>query len=102
MKRHGRAYWQRAVERFERQRLTQEAFCAAQDLNVGTFRSWLYRLRRESGAAVPAFVEVVSSAKSSASESCVLRIGSAELRFAERPDAVYLGALLRAAAGERP
>lgn len=100
MKRHGRAYWQRAVDRFERQALAQEAFCAAHDLNAGTFRSWLYRLRREAQTPEAAFVEVVSSMESGAVFACVVRIGSAELQFGERPDAVYLGAVLRAAAGD--
>lgn len=100
MKRHRRAYWQRAVDKFERQGLAQEAFCAAHDLNAGTFRSWLYRLRREAQTPEPAFVEVVSSMESGSVDGCVVRIGSAELRFVERPDAVYLGALLRVAAGD--
>lgn len=101
MKRHERAYWQRAVDRFERQGLTQEEFCAAHELNAGTFRSWLYRLRREAQTPEAAFVEVVSQSMDTvAAVACVVRIGSAEVRFGERPDAVYLGALLAAAAGD--
>jgi hypothetical protein len=100
MKRLGRAHWQRAIAKFERSALTQEAFCEANGLNVGTFRSWLYRLRREQTASEPSFVEVVSSAPPASTDACVVRAGEVELRFAERPDATYLGALLRAAASE--
>jgi hypothetical protein len=100
MARQGRGYWERAVRKFEASELTQEAFCEAQGLTVGTFRSWLYRLRRERGAGMPAFVEVVASKESFARQACVVRIGGAELRFESLPDVQYLGALLRAGSSE--
>ena len=99
MARLGRSYWQRVVRKFDKSGLSQEAFCEVHGLSVGTFRSWLYRLRRESGSSAPKFVEVIAS-KSRPSHACVVAIGKAELRFESMPDVEYLGALLRSAAGE--
>jgi hypothetical protein len=45
--RQGRAAWEETVEEFERSGDSHEEFCARRDLTIGTFRSWLYRLRRE-------------------------------------------------------
>lgn len=100
MARRGRAYWQKAVDKFERTNLSQEAFCDAHGLTAGTFRWWLYRLRRERSASKPAFVEVVPRATSTTRDACVVVVGRTEVRFGVVPDALYLGALLRAAAGE--
>ena len=57
MARLGRGYWQSAVNKFDKSELSQEAFCEAHGLRLGTFRSWLYRLRREGGSSTPTFVE---------------------------------------------
>jgi hypothetical protein len=46
--RRSRDQWAQIVEEFERSGLSHEAFCAEQRLNVGSFRSWLYRLRNDS------------------------------------------------------
>jgi hypothetical protein len=100
MARLGRSYWQSAVGKFDKSELSQEAFCEAHGLTLGTFRSWLYRLRREGGNSTPKFVEVSVARKSASSQACVVIIGKAELRFESVPDAVYLGAMLRAASGE--
>jgi hypothetical protein len=100
MARLGRGYWQSAVNKFDKSELSQEAFCEAHGLTLGTFRSWLYRLRREGERSTPKFVEVSVADKSASSQACVVIIGKAELRFESVPDAVYLGALLRAAGGE--
>jgi hypothetical protein len=47
--RRGREEWTRTIEEFERSGESHEAFCAQHRLNVGSFRSWLYRLRRGAG-----------------------------------------------------
>ncbi len=58
--RQGREYWSRVIARFERRGQTQGAFCEAENLNVGTFRSWLYKLRQEEKVTEAlSFVEVV-------------------------------------------
>jgi hypothetical protein len=43
--RRSREQWAQIVEQFGRSGQSQSAFCAQQRLNVGSFRSWLYRLR---------------------------------------------------------
>lgn len=100
MARLGRGYWQSAVSKFDKSELSQEAFCEAHGLTLGTFRSWFYRLRREGESSTPTFVEVSVADKSASSQACVVIIGKAELRFESVPDAAYLGALLRSASGE--
>jgi len=55
-----RAHWQRSLEKYRKSGLTQEEFCRREKLNVGTFRAWLYRLRKESTSMVR--VEVKPSA----------------------------------------
>jgi hypothetical protein len=89
----GRGYWLGVVREFERSGLSHEAFCADRDLVVGTFRQWLYRLRREGLQAPPCFVEVVG--QPARVSVCVVEYGDASVAFGELPDAAYLGALLR-------
>jgi len=45
--RRSRDEWAELVEEHESSGETQEEFCAARGLVVGSFRGWLYRLRRE-------------------------------------------------------
>ena len=99
MARQGRRYWQSVVSKFDKSELSQSAFCAAHGVTLGTFRWWLYRLRREGASTAPKFVEVIAGTSAS-SQACVVTIGKAELRFETAPDARYLGAVLRAAGGE--
>ena len=91
--RQGRAHWLRVVARFERRGVSHDAFCAAEKLNIGTFRTWLYKLRREGAMEVPSFVEVVPQGKAAAS-GCVVRRGDTEVEFGASPTASYLGELL--------
>ena|ERR1700722_17103335 len=44
--RRTRSEWVTIVEEFERADEMHEQFCARRGLNVGSFRAWLYRLRR--------------------------------------------------------
>jgi len=44
--RRRREQWSEIVEEFEGSGLSHAAFCARERLNVGSFRGWLYRLRR--------------------------------------------------------
>lgn len=69
-------------------------------LGLSAFQHWLYRLRREQGAAAkPAaahFVPVVVSAKATdGATACKLRLGGAEVSFAALPPATYVAELLR-------
>jgi hypothetical protein len=81
------------VARFERQSVSHDAFCAAEDLNIGTFRTWLYKLRAEGTVTIPSFVEVVPRSEIARS-GCVVRRGEIEVEFSERPAASYVGELL--------
>ena len=85
------------MREFEASSVGQVEFAERHGLKVGTFRSWLYRLRREGrdggrARAPGAFVEVVPSASSEA--CCTVRVGTAELRFSRTPSALYLAELL--------
>jgi hypothetical protein len=44
--RRSRDQWAEIVEEFESSGQSHESFCAQQRLNVGSFRGWLYRLRK--------------------------------------------------------
>ena len=93
--RTGRAYWAGVIAEFERSGQSHDRFCERRKLNVGTFRSWLYRLRAEASVETPRFVEV-TAAPATASTRCVVRVGDAEIEFASRPEAEYLAELIGA------
>lgn len=42
-----RREWVRLVDQFERSNLDQRSFAKRRKIKLGTFQSWLYRLRRE-------------------------------------------------------
>ena len=97
-KQKGRGYWLAVAESFDDANLSQTAFCERHDLNIGTFRSWLYRFReeRETGtlsklAKTSKFVEVMASAPA---ERCVVRLGDIEIDFQKLPHVDYLSQLL--------
>src|SRR5580693_8055011 len=46
--RQSREQWVQIVEQFERSGQSHEAYCTQHRLNLGSFRGWLYRLRRGS------------------------------------------------------
>ena len=91
----GRSEWARIVAAFEKSDQSQPDFCAARRLNLMTFRSWLYRIRRENGGPKPKLVELVPPAVRGDVE-CSVRAGNTEIRFASLPEAEYLATLLRA------
>ncbi len=103
-KQKGRAYWLAVATSFHSANLSQTAFCTRHDLNIGTFRSWLYRFREESDTGKPGkqpkvgkqvaasrFVEVVASAPV---ERCVVRLGHVAIEFQNLPRVDYLSELL--------
>ena len=47
--RKSRSDWVTLVRAFERSEETHEAFCRERGVKVGSFRAWLYKLRREGG-----------------------------------------------------
>ena len=95
-RRRGEDEWREIVAEFDASGLTQEVFARKRRLNVGTFRSWIYRIR---GALnKPRFVEVVkatTSVEDTLAPKTTLLVGDARVEFGERPEAEYVVALLR-------
>jgi hypothetical protein len=87
------------VAQFERGDERQADFCHQRGLGLSAFQHWLYRLRREQGAApkpAACFVPVVVSATGTdGAMACKLRAGGAEVTFAALPPATYVAELLR-------
>ena len=88
--------WRELVAEFDLSGLTQDVFARKKGLKVGTFRSWVYRIR--GALKEPRFVELVKSTpgveKQHASRTTLL-VGEVRVEFAERPEAEYVVALLR-------
>ena len=112
-KRKSRAFWVRLVGEFEGRdpRPTHVAYAAEKSVRVGTFRLWLYRLRREKTEVEPevSLVPVELSRTSVASDFAATAAltpapidaalpGGVVLRFEVGTDPEYIGALLGAAA----
>ena len=111
-KRHGPAFWTQVVEEFERGSESQEQFTARRGMNIGTFRTWLYRLRKERGASTPPSPPVKKRRRSRAKAVRVLpvTVGSVSqlpdeaveialpsgtvVRFPPRVEPKYIGELL--------
>lgn len=105
--RKSRAEWRAIIRAFERSGQTHEAFCAGGRLNVGSFRGWLYRIRREPSAEmrlvpveVPERVTAVdigpSAPRSAATSSPIaVVVRDIELRVAVGSDPAYVAALVR-------
>lgn len=68
MARRTREIWQNLIRQFERSGKRQDEFAAERGIPVGTLRSWIYRLKRESAEEAAAIlpVRVISSASPSA------------------------------------
>ena len=97
--RRSRQQWRDLVAEFEASGLTQQAFARRRQVKLGTFRSWLYTLRKEQSS--PRFVEVVPSPRVDALSraSVVLVAGRARVEFAEHPPVDYLAELVRGVDG---
>jgi hypothetical protein len=98
----GRSYWAGVIAKYEARPCSHEEFASRNGLNVGTFRSWLYRLRAEgfdtseASEAPSGFVEVVRSTPEVPDESrCTVRVGDTEVVFTKTPSTNYLAELLR-------
>lgn len=105
--RKNREEWQAIIRAFERSGQTHEAFCAERRLNVGSFRTWLYKNRREASAEVRlvpvelsgrhASVDVRAAApvNAAASTPIVVVVGEVELRVVPGSDPAYVAVLVR-------
>lgn len=101
-RRRSREYWEHLVDEFEREDESAPAFARSHRVHVATFRSWLYRIRRErSEPAGPAaaFVEVVPLGEHSGPpRSHGVRLdlpGGCAVRLDELPPPAYLAELCR-------
>ena len=92
------------IATFEAAPCGHEDFAARHGLNVGTFRSWLYRLRSEGADLADApgdaagFIEVVSEGAAPPNRSglgCTVRVGEVEVMFTQTPAPDYLAQLVR-------
>lgn len=97
--RKSRSQWAGIIKSFERMGGSHEQFCSARGLNLGTFRAWLYRLRRTSEAPasvalVP--VEVVSPGAmgAPAPSDILVAVAGVELRIALGADIRYVAQLV--------
>ena len=74
--------------------LTQQAFADLHNLNVGTFRNWLYQRRQPEPVR---FLEVVPTSTSTTSLSVVLWLNeTVRLELAEVPDPDWLARVVAA------
>jgi hypothetical protein len=105
--RKNREYWAGVIRAFERSGETHAAFCHARDLNVGTFRSWLYEIRRAQQCADTAIqvvpVDIVGPAapdvptsrrERGRAETVVLSFGDIDVAVPMGTDVRYVGALV--------
>jgi hypothetical protein len=95
--RKSRGEWSAIIKAFERSGESHEEFCAAQGLNVGSFRGWLYRLRsaRATSSDITLLpVEVIAPVAPRASSSIVVEVADVEVRVAIGADVGYVAALV--------
>jgi len=95
--RRSRSEWQTIVREFERSDESHAAFCGARGLNVGSFRGWLYRLRRDSRAPEVELVAVdvaPSRAPVDASAPVLVRWADVEICVTPATDATYVARLV--------
>lgn len=97
--RHDRAFWEKIIDDFEASGEEHASFARRQGVSVGTFRHWLYRLRRERHGQSPrAAVRLlpVTVAASSLSEPVEVGVGGLVIRFRAGTDADYVAGLVAA------
>ena len=77
-----RAFWERSFQKYRSSGLTQEEFCRREKLNVGTFRTWLYRLRKEGTSLVRVEVKPsISKVEATFPNGIVVRFDEAAPEF---------------------
>jgi len=99
MRRPGPDEWRRLVAEYDGSTETQEAFCEARDVSLGTFRYWKYKLAKERPTRfLP--VEVVGSPAPVARAGALVEVavpgGGPVLRFEVGTDARYVAELVSA------
>jgi hypothetical protein len=100
--RKSRNEWSKIIRAFERSGESHEEFCSRQGLNLGSFRGWLYRLRKAAAAPevalVPVTVTGVTSSPSSPvgtpGEPIVVVVSDVQVRLLPGTDTGYVAALV--------
>jgi hypothetical protein len=96
--RRSRSEWQKIIREFERSGETHSAFCVARSINVGSFRGWLYRLRRVEARSRDVQLVPVDVARTElrtdAIAPLVVRVGDVEIDVARGSDAAYVARLV--------
>ena len=99
----GRAYWYKHIKKQAESGLNQTDYCKLRDLNLGTFRTWVYRQRDEQKSPPEevtsmSFVEVSTSppATQPTSFNSVVRLWVGPVvsfELSELPPPAYVAAL---------
>lgn len=95
--RKSRTEWLAIIKAFERSGESHEQFCSKRGLAIGSFRSWLYRLRRTHEAATDVVllpVEVTAPVARHPPSDIVIGIADVEVRVAVGVDVGYVAGLV--------
>lgn len=99
--RRGRSEWLSIIQEYKRSGATQAAFCLRRGLKLGSFRGWLYRLRRRDAAAEVALVpvEVTESAAPAVARrppgpDMLVAVAGVDVCFPVGADVDYVAALV--------
>jgi hypothetical protein len=101
--RKSRNEWSKIIRTFERSGQSHEEFCRKQGLNLGSFRGWLYRLRKAAAAApevalVPVTLTEVTSPPISLVHGpggeIVVMVSDVQVRVVPGTDTGYVAALV--------
>ena len=98
-KKRSEAQWRQWVADFETSGETQFEFCRTKSVSLGTFRYWLYKVRRQ--AVGPRFVEVVPQVPALLTPAGTIVVGEIRIEFGELPPADYVGAVVQAIGDKR-
>lgn len=101
-KKRSRGDWMQMVAEYKQNegQETQEAFARRNQLNVGTFRYWLYKAREESNSQSVRFVELTAASSASVASDVEISLdgGRCTVRFGSGADANWIGEIVAALA----
>jgi hypothetical protein len=101
-KKRSRSDWMQMVAEYEQAdgQETQEAFARRNQLNVGTFRYWLYKAREEADSQPVRFVELMGAPSTGTVGDVEVTLdgGRCTVRFGSGADASWIGEVVAALA----
>jgi hypothetical protein len=95
--RKSRGEWLAIIKAFERSGESHGEFCSARGLNIGSFRTWLYKLRTESAGSADITllpVEVAMPVAPRAPSAIVVSVAGVEVRVTVGADVGYVAELV--------